>query len=285
LFLLSGFEVLIRSDLSAESASKLLCALLDTAMQVRSSSCPSVKLRCLVLSAMDIRAGLAEPLGWPAQDAWSKDNVPRKVWSSRVCRFIFPFLSFPWFSLVCFIRQGRCSEKSARLLLMNPVLHKQLRDQGAVLSEYGLIDTKRYSCRYEVFISFRMEEAGDMPEKLQEALDAKDVSSFVSTIDSTSDNIADDIAKALCGCKLFVVLGTKTFGKKTDIGFSTFNELQLACDIKKPIFLIKMFDGDFTEPTTRMQLPKAMPFVVWRPCTVLPMGIVDAICAMVHDMA
>jgi hypothetical protein len=132
-----------------------------------------------------------------------------------------------------------------------------------------------------VFISFRIKEAGDMPMQLKAALTASGVTSFVSTIDSTSNNIAHDIAVALCGCKVFVILGTATFGEKTDIGFSTYNELELACDIKKPMFLIKVCDGDFTEPTTLLRLPKAMPFVEWLPYTALPREIVDDICAMV----
>jgi hypothetical protein len=64
-----------------------------------------------------------------------------------------------------------------------------------------------------------------------------------------------DVVSALFGCKLFVVLGTRNFGEKTDVAFSTYSELECAVDIKKPIFLIKTFDGDFSVKMTRFRLP------------------------------
>jgi hypothetical protein len=75
----TGFEVRIRSKASADEASKLLSKVLDTAMRVRSSCCPSVPLRCLVLSALDLQSGIAEPRGWPAKAAWNAKMLPRKV--------------------------------------------------------------------------------------------------------------------------------------------------------------------------------------------------------------
>jgi hypothetical protein len=126
-----------------------------------------------------------------------------------------------------------------------------------------------------------MDEAGDAAAKLKAALSARGITSFVSSMDSRSNSIADDIAVALCECKVFVVLGTKTFGKKTDIGFSTYNELVLACDRGKPMFLIKTFDGDFTEPTTLLRLPKDMPFTPWDPATPAD-EVVGIICRMVE---
>jgi hypothetical protein len=133
---------------------------------------------------------------------------------------------------------------------------------------------------YQVFISFRIEEAGDAPDKLKAALERRGVTSFVSTQDSTSLSIADDVAEALDVCKVFVILGTETYGKKTDIGFATYNELLFACDRDKPRYLIKMLDGEFKVPTTLLRLPKDMPFKVWRPGTDLPPEILDGLCAM-----
>jgi hypothetical protein len=75
----AGFEAHIRSRAPAGEANQLLRAVLDTAMRVRSRSCPSVKLRGLALSVVDIRQGRTEPLGWPAKEAWREDSVARKV--------------------------------------------------------------------------------------------------------------------------------------------------------------------------------------------------------------
>jgi hypothetical protein len=75
----TGFEVHIRSKAPTDEVAQLLSSVLDSAMRVRSSCCPSVPLRCLVLSALDVQSGLAEPHGWPAEAAWYADLLPRKV--------------------------------------------------------------------------------------------------------------------------------------------------------------------------------------------------------------
>jgi hypothetical protein len=79
----AGFEVHIRSKDPVDKVAQLLSGVLDTTMRIRSSCCPSVRLRCLVLSALDLLRGLAEPQGWPAKAAWFADLLPRMV--SDVC--------------------------------------------------------------------------------------------------------------------------------------------------------------------------------------------------------
>ncbi len=51
------------------------------------------------------------------------------------------------------------------------------------------------------------------------------------------DNIAAAIIDALSLCKLSVIMGTYTYGEKTDANFSTFNELVFIITDKKPFFL------------------------------------------------
>jgi hypothetical protein len=138
------------------------------------------------------------------------------------------------------------------------------------------------ACSYQVFISYRINEASAAAEKLQDALAARHVTSFVSHLEPAGNSILDDVASALQSCKLFVILGTRTYGKRTEIGFSTYNELEYACDQNKPRYLIKMFDqGDFSETTTLLRLPRATPYVLWDPATDVPQDILDDICAMV----
>jgi hypothetical protein len=125
-------------------------------------------------------------------------------------------------------------------------------------------------------VSYRLAEAGPAAEHLKAALSLRGITSFVSHMDSTGRNIAEDVA-ALSSCQVFVVLGTRNFGEKTDIGFSTYNELEFACDEGKPLYLIKTFDqGDFIEEMTRFRLPKSLPYETWDPAT-KPNAIVDGI--------
>jgi hypothetical protein len=131
--------------------------------------------------------------------------------------------------------------------------------------------------RYRVFVSYRMREARKEAEQLKAALERHNITSFVSHLDSTSDDIAEDIVTALAGCELFVILATETFGAKTSVGFSTYNELEYACDRKKPLFLIKMFDGDFKEPMTHFRLPLSVPFLEWPPSTTVPADVIGGI--------
>jgi hypothetical protein len=128
-----------------------------------------------------------------------------------------------------------------------------------------------------------MSEASTAAEQLKAALRLRGITSFVSHLDSTGCNIAEDVVAELSGCELFVVLGTETFGMKTDTPFSSYNELEFACDLKKPLFLIKMFDGDFAEPMTLFRLPKATPFLVWPPSTNLPAAVMDGIVAKLDE--
>jgi hypothetical protein len=136
--------------------------------------------------------------------------------------------------------------------------------------------------RYRVFISFRLSEAGSAAEHLKAALSLRNVTAFVAHVDS-SGNIAEDVSAALLDCELFVILGTANFGEETDVQFSTFNELRMARQEMKPLFLIKMCD-DFRVPMARFWLPESMPYVVWEPCTDVPREVVDGICEFLQRM-
>jgi hypothetical protein len=110
-------------------------------MRVSDSCCPSVRLRCLVLSVLDLRSGLQEPHGWPANTAWAVDLIPHRV-RERKAGLPHPFLlSLTLLPLCVFdFLQGMSSEDTAPLFLINPETQQRLRRQrGAVLGKYALV--------------------------------------------------------------------------------------------------------------------------------------------------
>jgi hypothetical protein len=75
----SGFEVRVRSRRFAEHVAAVLQQVLDAAMAIKQESCPSVDLRCLVLSERQIRSNAADVHGWPVDEIWSRDTVSTDV--------------------------------------------------------------------------------------------------------------------------------------------------------------------------------------------------------------
>jgi hypothetical protein len=133
--------------------------------------------------------------------------------------------------------------------------------------------------RFRVFVSYRINEVSNEAEMLEAALARRNIKSFVSHLEPAGNSIEENVVEALVGCKLFVILGTKSFGEKTDVGFSTYNELEFARDESKPLFLVKFFDGEFKHAVTRFRLPKSVPFVFWQPGAAVPAEVVEGIAA------
>jgi hypothetical protein len=104
-----------------------------------------------------------------------------------------------------------------------------------------------------------------MPEAkaLQQALHKKGVSAFLCDIPPGQD-LANAVVTALTHCKMAVILGTETYGRKTDSGFSTFEELRYIQDENKPYFLVKMCPS-FEEAETRFRLPTSISYFPWQP--------------------
>jgi hypothetical protein len=92
------------------------------------------------------------------------------------------------------------------------------------------------------------------------------------------DDLAGDVARAVDACELFVVLGTENYGVQGESSFSTRQELQLAVDRRKPIFLIKRCD-EFADPLTQMYLPASMMHREWYPSTAMPEDLLSDIVA------
>ncbi len=112
-----------------------------------------------------------------------------------------------------------------------------------------------------VFLSLRFGEGMWVGELVKKALEAKGIHAFLCDVQEGGD-IAQAISDHLDRCDLVVVLGTKTYGRKTSSGFSTFQELRFVMDYEKPFFLIKMCES-FAESETRLRLPPSIAYFPW----------------------
>ncbi len=135
---------------------------------------------------------------------------------------------------------------------------------------------------HRIFISARFCEASTEAGQLKQTLEAKGISTFLSNV-PPGENLSSTIAHALKSCDLVVIMGTATYGKNTDVGFSTYNELKYVCEKKKPFYLIKMCDS-FEEPETVLVLHQGISYHRWRPRTPMPPDLVPKIIAKVQDI-
>jgi WD40 repeat protein len=128
---------------------------------------------------------------------------------------------------------------------------------------------------YQIFISLRFAEAGPEAEALKQALEARGISTFLCAVHPGGD-IAREIVNALHGCQLAIIMGTRTYGKDTGVGYSTFEELRFIKDDRKLFFLVKMCER-FEEPETRFRLDSSVSYFQWFPGRPLPEDLVPKI--------
>jgi hypothetical protein len=128
---------------------------------------------------------------------------------------------------------------------------------------------------YQIFISLRFAEAGNEATTLKLALEEKGISTFLCAVHPGGD-IAREIVNALHNCQLAIIMGTRTYGKDTGAGFSTFEELRFIHGQKKPFFLVKMCDR-FEEPETVFRLDSSVSYFLWFPGSPIPGDLVTKI--------
>jgi hypothetical protein len=126
-----------------------------------------------------------------------------------------------------------------------------------------------------VFISFRLAEALERALQLKEALNAVGVSAYVCET-RHGDNLVTEISHAIANCELAIILGSETFGEKTDGHYSTWEELTFIKDEQKPIFMIKMCER-FKHPEVRFCFPKDILHFRWDPGMAMPDDLVEEI--------
>jgi hypothetical protein len=132
----------------------------------------------------------------------------------------------------------------------------------------------------DIFISLRFCEASAAGEILKAKLEARGLSVFLCSVDAGGD-LFDEIVGNIDRCRLVVILGTKTYGKDTGVGFCTADELKFIVSEKKAIYLVKMCER-FDEALTRFSLGNHVAFHEWMPTgdiqqRSIPEALVDAI--------
>ncbi|EGD76947.1 hypothetical protein PTSG_07288 [Salpingoeca rosetta] len=135
------------------------------------------------------------------------------------------------------------------------------------------------SHRKKVFISLRFGEAGHAGKLLQRELEqVHGLDVFLCDV-KPGGNMEEEIITALAVCDLAVIMGTKTYGKKTPSTFSTFEELRFITTERKPFFFIKMCER-LEESFARFHLPDSISFFQWIPASRDPESM-----SLPHDLA
>ena len=112
---------------------------------------------------------------------------------------------------------------------------------------------------YDIFFSLRLEESMDEAKELKAMIERTrpDIKCFLSGGNPNSADLCMIISNALVNAKLAIVMGTKTYGKKTESNFSTYEEIQLILKKhdakKKAMFLLKMCK-EWEEPQTQVMM-------------------------------
>ncbi|EGD81006.1 hypothetical protein, variant [Salpingoeca rosetta] len=135
------------------------------------------------------------------------------------------------------------------------------------------------SRRKKVFISLRFGEAGHAGKLLKRELEqVHGLDVFLCDV-KPGGNMEEEIITALAACDLAVIMGTKTYGKKTPSTFSTYEELRFITARQKPFFFIKMCD-DFEEEFAQFHLPDSISYFPWIPASSDPESM-----SLPHDLA
>ena len=116
---------------------------------------------------------------------------------------------------------------------------------------------------HDIFISLRFTEALPAALAIRSSLQKKSVSVFVCEV-PPGDDIATTVMDRLHNCRMVIIMGTVTYGKKTAAKFSTFEELRFVIEEEKPFYLVKMCDV-FAEHKTRFWLPSTVSYRQWQP--------------------
>lgn len=139
--------------------------------------------------------------------------------------------------------------------------------------------------QYDIFISLRFIEAKAYGIALQQALEGLGFKVFLCNVEPGGD-IATAIIDALSDCKLAVILGTETYGQKTGVGYSTFEELRFIFDRQKPFLLVEMC-REFKEREALFRLTSDIAFYLWQPRSAAelpPVELVQKIAARVQQL-
>jgi hypothetical protein len=175
--------------------------------------------------------------------------------------------------------RGEASEPGVQLLFENGSCETVA---SLLLGPAAVGPSSATSAASPIFISLRYAEAEPEARALQVVLRNRGVEAFVCD-ELPGCELQQTVIDALYGCKLVVILGTQTYGRKTASTFSTYEELRAVKAERMPFFLLKMCD-EFSENSTRFALPNTIAYYPWKPKSMeerslVPPELVDQIMA------
>ena len=106
---------------------------------------------------------------------------------------------------------------------------------------------------HHMAISLRFAEASPEMTALKAALAAKSYEVFLCD-EAAGVDLMRTITSAFSHCQLVIVAATKTYGKQTTSGFSTYEEMNFFVTSKTPYFLIKMTTRRLFEKSVRAKM-------------------------------
>lgn len=117
----------------------------------------------------------------------------------------------------------------------------------------------------DIFISLRFGETLPAGQALKARLEASGLRVFLCAVQAGGD-LVDEIVRNIDQCRLVVVMGSRTYGKDTGVGFCTADELKFIMSEQKEVFLVKMCDR-FEEALARFRLGSNVMYHAWMPTT------------------
>ena len=105
---------------------------------------------------------------------------------------------------------------------------------------------------YDIFFSLRLEESENEAKELKAMIERTrpGVRCFLSGSNPNGTMLPIIISTALDNAKMAIIMGSKTYGRKTASNFSTYEEMDYILSENKPMFLVKMCEK-WEEPQTR----------------------------------
>jgi hypothetical protein len=108
---------------------------------------------------------------------------------------------------------------------------------------------------YDIFFSLRLNESMEEAKELKAIIERTrpGVKCFLSGDNPNGADLGRIISTALANAKMAIIMGSETYGKKTESNFSTYEEMHFILSEKKPMFLLKMCE-EWEEPQTRLMM-------------------------------
>eukprot|EP00043_Microstomoeca_roanoka_P008635 m.83028 g.83028 ORF g.83028 m.83028 type:complete len:201 (+) comp14327_c0_seq4:464-1066(+) len=186
---------------------------------------------------------------------------------------------------------GRDGSNEMKQLLQSHMSAKKAPFQSSVSPSTTVVSqstrVKSSDSGPDIFISLRFGEALAAGKSLQQKLVAKGFNVFLCAVQAGGD-LMTEIVYNIDKAKLVVIMGTKTYGQKTDAAFSTHEELKFLVNENKERFLVKMCDR-FEDALARFHLGSNISYHLWMPRSEaeqrsVPADLVEAIVAKYQSL-